>query len=94
MDREIRALRNIVCAQENRTHWINEDATPFWRSSFTIPLDESYRPGWRSAVAWLEQREQQRNDAAAAVDEWPWPKRPLDFDSIEQRLVDHYMDNS
>lgn len=31
---------------------------------------------WNDAVRWLEQREQQRNDAAAADLEWPWPKWP------------------
>jgi hypothetical protein len=54
--------------------------------------EQEYKPGWSSAVAWLESREQQRNDAAEADREWPWPKRPLDFDTIEQRLLDHYMD--
>ncbi len=39
--------------------------------------EEAYKPGWRDAVAWLEQREERAEDArswADAVDrEWPWP---------------------
>jgi hypothetical protein len=37
--------------------------------------DLIYAPGWSSALRWLEAREQQRNDAAEAAREWPWPKR-------------------
>lgn len=41
--------------------------------------DESYRPGWRSAVAWLQERERQRQVAAIQEQrvsaEWPWPAR-------------------
>jgi hypothetical protein len=49
------------------------------RSVFGQFLDEEYRPGWRAAVRWLEDRAATEATVEAAKAEWPWPA-PDDYD--------------
>lgn len=65
----------IITSRAIKERYVDAIAAVMGQRNDDLERDLVYAPGWRSALAWLEQRELQRASEQAAREEWPWPLR-------------------